>query len=171
MATGRDTKLTGATGEFLVAAELCRRGLMATPFAGNVPHYDIIASGQRGGHLAIQVKAINGSTWQFNVRNFMKVEFDGKRQVPGAALREPYPNLQVVLVALENDSRQHDRYFVMSWLELRAIATKKYRRYLRKHDGIRPRAPGSFHTAVAEAEVEDFEDRWEDLFEALRTDV
>ena len=49
MATGRATKLTGAVGEFVVAAELCRRGLLATPFAGNVPHYDIIASGQSGG--------------------------------------------------------------------------------------------------------------------------
>ena len=43
MASGRGTKLTGAVGEFLVAAELCRRNLVATPFSGNVPHYDIIA--------------------------------------------------------------------------------------------------------------------------------
>jgi hypothetical protein len=63
MTTGQATKLTGAVGEFLVAAELCRRGLLATPFAGNVPHYDIIASGQSGGHVAVQVKAINGHAW------------------------------------------------------------------------------------------------------------
>jgi hypothetical protein len=55
MATGQSTKLTAAAGEFLVAAELCRRGLLATPFAGNVPHYDSIASGQSGGHVAVQV--------------------------------------------------------------------------------------------------------------------
>ena len=60
MATGRSTKLTGATGEFLVSAELCRRGLIATPFSGNVPHYDIIASDEIGGHLVIQVKAERG---------------------------------------------------------------------------------------------------------------
>jgi hypothetical protein len=65
LATGLATKLTGAVGEFLVAAELCRRNLLATPFAGNVPHYDMIASGQFGGHVAVQVKAINGLTWQF----------------------------------------------------------------------------------------------------------
>lgn len=56
MATGQATKLTSAVGEFLVAAELCRRGMLATPFAGNVPHYDIIASGQSGGHVALQRK-------------------------------------------------------------------------------------------------------------------
>ena len=44
MATGRSTKLVGQAGECLVAAELSRRGLIATTFTGNVPHYDIIAS-------------------------------------------------------------------------------------------------------------------------------
>src|SRR5208337_2592159 len=57
MTTGQATKLTGAVGEFLVAAGLCRRGLLATPFAGNVPHYDIIASWRSGGHVAVQAKA------------------------------------------------------------------------------------------------------------------
>ena len=44
MATGRHTKLVGQTGEYLVAAELGRRGLIATTFKGNVPDFDIIAS-------------------------------------------------------------------------------------------------------------------------------
>ena len=73
MSTGRGTKLTGAVGEFLVAAELCRRNLVATPFSGNVPHYDIIASSERGGHLATQVKAINGPNWQFTTAKLVDV--------------------------------------------------------------------------------------------------
>ena len=44
MTTGRNNKLVGQTGEYLVAAELSRRGLIATTFTGNVPYYDIIAS-------------------------------------------------------------------------------------------------------------------------------
>jgi hypothetical protein len=42
MATGRQMKLVGQTGEYLVAAELGRRGLIATTFTGNVPDYDIL---------------------------------------------------------------------------------------------------------------------------------
>jgi hypothetical protein len=168
MATGRAMKLTGATGEFLVAAELCRLGLMATPFAGNVPHYDIIASGQNGGHLAIQVKAINGSAWQFDIGQFMEIDFDGTRQVPRKARPVPYPNLQIVLVALANATRTKDRFFVMSWIELRNILNRGYRRYLRKRGGIRPKAPGSFHTALSERDVAEYEDRWRILKSALR---
>lgn len=48
MATGRSNKLVGQTGEYLVAAELSRRGFIATTFTGNVPHYDIIASDETG---------------------------------------------------------------------------------------------------------------------------
>ena len=44
MGRGRSNKLVGQTGEYLVAAALSRRGLIATTFTGNVPHYDIIAS-------------------------------------------------------------------------------------------------------------------------------
>ena len=35
MPSGRNNQLLGATGEYLVAAELCRRGLIATTFTGN----------------------------------------------------------------------------------------------------------------------------------------
>ncbi len=166
MATGLENKLTGAIGEFLVAAELCRRGLLATPFAGNVPHYDIIASGQRGGHLAIQVKAINGSTWQFDVRRFLKVQRKGRRQVPIGMEREPYPGLVCVLVALSKSGS--DRFFILTWRELRRIVARGYRRYLRKHGGIRPKAPSSFHTALSIDELKPFEGRWKLLSRYVR---
>lgn len=52
MATGRDNQRTKQVGEYLVAAEVCRRGFIATTFTGNVPHYDIIASNATGRHQA-----------------------------------------------------------------------------------------------------------------------
>jgi hypothetical protein len=157
MATGQATKLTGAVGEFLVAAELCRRGLLATPFAGNVPHYDIIASGQSGGHVAVQVKAINGHAWQFDIRKFLDVQMDhdGKRQIFGAPQQEPFPELMCVLVVLKKTGQ--DRFFILEWKELQNLLVRAYTGYLSKHNFVRPRAPGSFHTALAISDVEPFE--------------
>ena len=78
MATGRSNKLVGQTGEYLIAAELSRRGLIATTFTGNVPHYDIIASDEIGRHVSIQVKASRGSSWQFgNITKYCDITFDG----------------------------------------------------------------------------------------------
>ena len=48
MATGRQVQLTKQVGEYLIAAELSRRGLLTATFAGNVPDYDIVATGGRG---------------------------------------------------------------------------------------------------------------------------
>ena len=45
-------------GEYLVAAELVCRGLIATTFAGNVPHFDSVASDDRGRHVSVQVKKL-----------------------------------------------------------------------------------------------------------------
>jgi len=138
MATGQATKLTGAVGEFLVAAELCRRGLLATPFAGNVPHYDIIASGQSGGHVAVQVKAINGHAWQFDIRKFLDVQMDedGKRQVLGAPRQEPFPELMCVLVVLKKTGQY--RFFILKWKELQNLVVRDYTRDGRAADGAAP---------------------------------
>ena len=65
MATGRQVQLTKHVGEYLVAAELSRRGLLTATFAGNVPDYDIVATGSRGQTALVQVKAIAGPSWQF----------------------------------------------------------------------------------------------------------
>jgi hypothetical protein len=35
---------------------------VATPFAGNVPLFDLLAADQRGSSIPIQVKAINGAS-------------------------------------------------------------------------------------------------------------
>ena len=167
MATGRSTKLTGATGEFLVAAELCRRDLIATPFAGNVPHYDVIASGPDGGHVPVQVKAVNGNTWQFNIRAFVDIDFQGECQVLGPKAPPPYPNLQVVLVALANGARDRDRFFILSWEQLRDLLADLHQQFLAKHGGKRPKAPHSLHVALPLDAVREFEDQWQVIEAAL----
>lgn len=163
----RANKLTGAVGEFLVAAELCRRGLLATPFAGNVPHYDIIASGQAGGHVAVQVKAINGHAWQFDVRKFQDVHMDedGKRQVLGPLEQEPFPDLICVLVVLKMTGQ--DRFFILEWKELQNLVVRHHTEYLSKHNFARPRVPDSFHTSLAISEVEPFENEWRRILDRV----
>jgi len=99
MATGRSNKLVGQTGEYLVAAELSRRGLIATTFTGNVPHYDIIASDESGRHVSVQVKAGRNASWQFsNITQYCDIIFDGKRQIIGRKRPCPVRGLVMVLV-------------------------------------------------------------------------
>jgi hypothetical protein len=98
MATGRSNYLTKQAGEYLVAAELSRRGYIATTFTGNVPYYDIIAVDDCGGHAVVQVKAIAGASWQFKATDFADIVMDGRKQIVRCERKEPYPHLVCVLV-------------------------------------------------------------------------
>lgn len=167
MATGRDNKLTGAVGEFLVSAQLCRRGLMATPFSGNVPHYDIIASDQFGGHVVVQVKAINRKNWQFDISKFVIISMNKTFQVLGEPLNEPYPHLYCVFVAL-GDTNREDRYFIFPWLTLRDEIIKHHQSYLNSHGGQRPKSPESFHCSIGISLLEVYEDKWSTIVDAAK---
>jgi len=51
------TQLAGQIGESLIVAELGRRGIVATAFAGNVPEIDLLAY-KDGTTISLQVKAV-----------------------------------------------------------------------------------------------------------------
>lgn len=158
MATGRSNLLTKQVGEYLVAAEVCRRGFVATTFTGNVPHYDIIASNPTGRHQAIQVKAILGSAWQFDIRDFVDVQLDGKRQTMGRPTQAPYPELICILVRLRTYGA--DEFYIMTWEDLQNIAIAHHSDYLDRHDGIRPKKYDSFHTAIRPEMLGEHRNKW-----------
>jgi len=159
MATGRSNKLVGQKGEYLVAAELSRRGLIATTFTGNVPHYDIIASSEEGKHVSVQVKASRGSSWQFgDVSRFFEITFNGKKQIIGRVRKCPVQRLVVVFVAI--DANGADRFYILTWRRLRDIFFRGHKAYLARHNGQRPKKWDSLHGAISEQTLEPYKDKW-----------
>jgi len=169
MATGRSNYLTKQTGEYVVAAELSRRGFIATTFTGNVPSYDIVAIDGRGGHALVQVKAIAAASWQLDAGKFADVAFEGPKQIIQGQLDDPYPDLVCVMVQIAPpDSGRTDRFFVLPWRELGKIVIAGHSRFLAKHGGVRPRNPASLHTAVYPEELAQWEGRWQVLTKYVR---
>ena len=80
MAKSFKTKLIGQIGEHLVVAELGRRGIIATPFAGNVPEIDVLTYAN-GKSVPLQVKANKIGNWQFDASDFLEITMDGDRQI------------------------------------------------------------------------------------------
>ena len=169
MATGRSNYLTKQTGEYIVAAELSRRGFIATTFTWNVPSYYIVAVDAQGWHALVQVKAIAGDSWQLSVGHFADVAFEGPKQIIQGQLDDPYPDLVCVMVQIAPpDSGRVDRFFVLPWRELGRIVIDGHSRYLAKHGGIRPRSPESLHAAVHPAALARWEGRWQVLTRRVR---
>jgi hypothetical protein len=117
MATGLSSKLTGEIGEHLVTAELGRRGIIATPFAGNVPDIDILAHANGiTGH--IQVKAINQDSWQFDIRKFLHVVITGNGQAVKGVNHDLDRRIICVFVSLGKEIGQDKFYvFKQGWLQ------------------------------------------------------
>ena len=115
--------------------------------------------------MAVQVKAINGHAWQFDIQKFLDVQMDGERQVLGAPRQEPFPELMCVLVVLKKTGQ--DRFFILEWKELQNLVVRDYTGYLSKNNFVRPRKPGSFHMALAISDVEPFENEWRKILDRV----
>lgn len=164
MATGRDTQLTRQIGEHMVVAELGRRGLIASPFAGNVPEFDILAADDQGRAIAIQVKAIRGPSWQFSAARFLDIEvIEGVQHIRGAKSLV-HPDLLCIFVLVGPEARQ-DEFFLFRQRDLQDIIASTYR------GGIRPKNPHSMHCAVWPRQLESHRDAWHVLGEALESAV
>jgi hypothetical protein len=119
MATGREMYLTRQIGEHLVAAKLGRMGYVATPFAGNVPTFDLLIADPRGYAVPVQVKAIRGGSWQHRADAFLNIEtINGDQKVRGS-LRLLNPNLLCVYVLLNED--ESDNFYIF---QIESIADK-----------------------------------------------
>jgi hypothetical protein len=157
MATGRSNQLTKQIGEYLVAAELGRLGLLAATFSGNVPDYDIVATDSRAVSALVQVKAVTGTSWQFDIRRFVDVQLKGQGQVLGKPV--PIPR-QIVCVMVALSTYGADRFYVLPLRKPQDLLIEGHRRYLAKHGGVRPKKYDSFHCAMKESELAPFKDRW-----------
>ena len=163
MATGREKYLTRQIGEYLVAAKLGRMGYIATTFAGNVPDFDLLVADRRGLTIPVQVKAINGQSWQLQANNFLDIQMADGEQIVRGPRRLANPELLCVYVLLREDER--DEFYVFKLRDLQAHFAKSYK------GGRRPRNPESMHCAVWPNELEAFRDNWKLLESCFPQDV
>jgi hypothetical protein len=152
------TQLAGQIGESLVVAELGRRGIVATAFAGNVPDIDILAyANDTTVHL--QVKAWRTGSVHFNATRFIHIDFEGERQIVRGLDDTLDGELIYVFVKIASGDEK-DRFFILLQRELQAIILKGYCEWLDKHNGVRPRNPKTTHCAVEMTSLAQFEDNW-----------
>jgi len=159
MATGRSIQLTKQIGEYLVACELARRGLLVATFSGNVPNFDLIATDLKGSSCPIQVKTIRGGGWQFSIDKFVDISLHGSKQLIGDKKPLPIPQLVCVFV-LAAEKYGEDQFFVLEWSKVQDILIAAHKRWLDLHGGVRPRKPDSMHCAIVERDLRDHKDNW-----------
>jgi len=155
------TQLARQIGESLVVAELGKRRILATPFAGNVPDIDILAYGsQRGRSLALQVKTMRRGSISVNVENYLDMEFEGERQIIKGK-KSHLNDLIFVAIWLADESKPDNRYYICTKKDITDIVETTHRNFLDGHGGIRPRNPKSLHSGIRETKLEKYRDNWD----------
>jgi hypothetical protein len=104
------TQLAGQIGEHLVVAELGRRGVVATPFSGNVPDLDVLAYAN-GKSVPIQVKANRAGNISVDAKRYLDIQFDGEQQCIVGKSADIDRSLIFVLVSIGKVAGE-DRFFI-----------------------------------------------------------
>lgn len=155
MATGRDTQLTRQIGEYLAAAELGRRGWVATTFTGSLPGFDILAVNPDGRTIEVQVKAIRSSSWQLNGGQFLRIEIEKGSQFVRGPREIKSAGRLCIFICVKGQGK--DEFYVFRWKDLQSILLKDYK------DGPRPKNPETMHHALYPKRIAKYRDNWEVL--------
>ena len=169
MSKGRSNKLAGQIGEYLVCAELGRRGLIATPFSGNVPTFDVLATDDQCRTVPIQVKASRSDNWPSDARLWMQISLEPETNTQNyfGPINVQNPNLIYVCVAIAPPDGSRDRFFILTKAQLQKVCIDMYSAWMSKRDWKRPRTPDSYDCRYRIPDVEQFEDNWQLISERL----
>jgi hypothetical protein len=162
MSSGRSNKLAGQIGEYLVCAELGRRGFIATPFSGNVPTFDVLATDESCRTLPIQVKATKGYKWPTDARTWMNIEFDRETGVQKCLGLKPISNPELIYVCVMiASSGGGDRFFVLTVADLQKVCADSYARWMGPHQWKRPQSPECYDCRYEVDAISQFENGWD----------
>lgn len=142
-----------------MVSKLGRLGIFATPFAGNVPDFDVLASDLSGHSLPLQVKTINGGSWQFDANTFLEIEHQGDCQVVKGEKKLRHPDLVCVFVLLKPD--EGAEFYILPLRALQQYCLKNYLRDTKGElfpGGKRPRNPESTHGAIRPRDLQEYRD-------------
>ena len=156
MAKSFNNQLVGQIGESLVVAELGRRNVISTAFAGNVPDIDILAF-KNGKTISLQVKAWSKGSVSFDAKNYISIRFEETKQIVEGYVDCADDSLIFVFVKIAAE-RVNDEFFILTKADLTSIIDHNYRSFLDKYNGVRPRNHLTTHCAVTDANLISYKD-------------
>jgi len=169
MRSGLSNKVVGQAGEFAVCSQLGKLGLVATPFAGNVPGFDVLAVDEHLNCVPIQVKTSRFRTWIMgDISKYVEVTRTDDLMTLGNVKSPRYPDLIRIYVALGKAGKP-DRFFILTEQEFYLLTVESFKNWLAGHGGVRPKNPKSVHSAVGISTLEPHENKWSLITERLQS--
>jgi len=141
-------------GEHFVAAELLRRGVLASVTIGNAKKADVIARNLESSKIQV-----------------VEVKSSSRKQWVVGGIPEPNDTQIWVFVDIPKEPENPPAYYVCVAQELNAILTKKDRewneKYKGRHNGKSFKGPGVIRLELTEAETNGFKNQWNKILGRL----
>ena len=140
------TQLSKQLSENLVAAELARRGIVATPFSGNVPDIDILAF-KSGKLISVQVKSVKTGNITVPIveRDYLILKQEGNFQKVIEKKEMPQWKKDLIFSLFYLLEPWRRQVYIWENSSIQEIIFSNYQSLLQTHNGIRPRNPNSRH--------------------------
>ncbi|MGX5914804.1 hypothetical protein ACR0ST_08750 [Aliidiomarina sp. Khilg15.8] len=164
MSSGAHNKLIGQVGEHLVAAKLGMLGFYASPYAGNVPGFDLTAVESKTlASFPVQVKCSTGGTLAHTlIDSWVETEIDPTGKYSFGSLKQlDHPDMLWVLVNIRQSKMEEARYFLCLESDIQRLAVERFMPFMQRHDFRRPKGGSSKQAILTTQELSDFEDNWE----------
>ncbi|MHB1286746.1 MAG: hypothetical protein ACYCYP_09340 [Leptospirales bacterium] len=146
----------GMAGEHFVAAELLRRGVLASVTIGNAKKADVIARNLESSKIQV-----------------VEVKSSSRKQWVVGGIPEPNDTRIWVFVDIPEEPDNPPAYYVCSAKELNGILTNKdqefQKKYRNKHNGEPFKGPGVIRLELKEAEDNHFKNQWNKILDRLST--
>ena len=166
-------KFRGVLGELITLLKLyeqCGPSCRYIWYGGGKPAVDlIIESGEDCVNVQVKSKR-SGGCWHGDARDWMDFEQRNdkcqcvKRKVPLSD-----PDTVYVFVEL-GTSQEQDKFYVLTKAQVQDLRCVGYTQFLEKHNCIRPRNPGSYHSGLGTKELEQYRDNWNLIIGQLNPD-
>lgn len=168
MKIGTRNRLTGQIGEHLVSAILGTLGYYASPYAGNVPEFDLTAvNSQSLESFPVQVKTSNGGALVRSTIDKWIEHRIGKDKIHhiGEPFQISNPNMIWIIVQLTNNDIKTARFFVCTKRQVQEKIVSNFTFFMKKHEWQRPLHSSSKTVMLTVKELEEYEDNWSILGE------
>ena len=164
MQKGINNKLAGQIGEYLVCAELGKRGYIATSFTGNVPEFDLIVADDKLKTIPIQVKTSRSANWPTRADLWINIGIDDneKKQIDNGNSIISNPDLIYICVALADiEKDEKDRFFILKKKDIQNICSKNYRSWMNSKEWKRPKNYKSLDNRYYIKDLLEYENNWQ----------
>jgi hypothetical protein len=163
MGSGIKNKLTGQIGENLIAAKLGTLGYYASPYAGNVPGFDLTAvHSETLVSFPVQVKCSTAKTLVHSqIDRWIETHIDDSGIFSFGDLIQPeHPKMLWIMVNLPDGQIEKARYFLCHESTIQKLVVERFFAFIKRHNYRRPNGGRSKQAILTVRELLEFEDNW-----------